>query len=175
LDQLFLTTLAAGELQLLPDFKELIWTVINIFILLAVLYKLLYRPLLGAISAREQEIKDALTKAAEDRTEAERLRREFEGQIASAQRDAQEILSKATKAATNAKEQIESEARTKAAEMIETASKSIEREKNKALAELREEVATLAIAVAGKVIEKNLDNAEQKRLAERVVAEVGKS
>ncbi|HWI60413.1 MAG TPA: F0F1 ATP synthase subunit B [Symbiobacteriaceae bacterium] len=160
--------------NLFPDPGTFIWTIINFVILLWALHRFLYKPLLGAIAAREQEIESALRKSREDREEAERLRRDFESQIANAQREAHDIITKATKAAVTAKEQIEAETRAKTAEMLENASKSIEREKAKAIAELREEVASLAVAVAGKVIEKNLDNAEQKRLAERFVAEVGK-
>lgn len=175
MEPIYLMSMAAGEITLFPDAPTIIWTTINFAILLFALYKFLYKPLLGAISAREDEIEGSLKKAAEDRAEADRLRKEFESQIGNAQREAQEILSKATKAATVAKEQIESEARAKAAELIENATKTIEREKAKAIAELRDEVATLALSIAGKVIEKNLDNDEQKRLAERFVAEVGKN
>jgi len=165
---------AAPPPDLFPDAGTLIWTIINFAILLWALHKFLYKPLLGAIATREQEIEGAIKQAREDREEAERLRQQFESQIANAQREAHEIVNKATKAALTAKEQIENETRVKTAEMLENAQKTIEREKTKAIAELREEVASLAIAVAGKVIEKNLDNAEQKRLAERFVAEVGK-
>lgn len=176
MDPNLLFSLAAeGEkVSLFPQANEIIWTVINFVVVLWALNKFLYKPLLGAISAREKEINDSLTKAKEDRDEAERLRRDFESQINNAQREAHEIIVKATKAATATKEQIESEARAKASDMLENATKTIEREKAKAIAELREEVAALAIAVAGKVIEKNLDETEQKRLAERFVAEVGK-
>jgi F-type H+-transporting ATPase subunit b len=172
----FLFTLAAegGGINIFPTLNEFLWTLLNFAVLLWGLYKLLYKPLLGAISARENEIESALKKAAEDRAEAERLRKEFESQISNAQREAQEIINKAVKNATATKEQIEADARAKASEMLENATKTIEREKNKALAELRQEVANLAIAVAGKVIEKNLDTAEQKRLADSFVAEVGK-
>jgi len=186
LDPNLLMMLAAGEAEhaaaaaehatpnLFPDPGTLIWTIINFAILLWALHRFLYKPLLGAIAAREQEIEGALRKAREDRDEANRLRRDFEGQIANAQREAHEIINKATKAATTAKEQIEAETRTKTAEMLENAQRTIEREKLKALAELREEVASLAVAVAGKVIEKNLNTDEQKRLADKFVAEVGK-
>ena len=135
---------------------------------------LLYKPLIGAIQAREDEINANLRKAAEDRAEAERLRREFEAQIANAQREAQEIINKAVKNATAVKEQIEAEARARAAEMLEQATQTIEREKAKAVAELRREVADLAVAVAGKVIEKSLDDAEHRRLADSFVSEVTK-
>lgn len=175
MESIYLMSMAAGEISLFPDLPTILWTTLNFAILLFALYKFLYKPLLGAISAREEEIEGSLKKAAEDRTEADRLRKEFESQISSAQREAQEILSKATKAATTAKEQIETQARAKASEILENATKTIEREKAKAIAELRDEVATLALSIASRVIEKNLDNDEQKRLAERFVAEVGKN
>jgi F-type H+-transporting ATPase subunit b len=162
-----------GAVELFPKPAELIWTVINFAILFVALYKLLYKPLLGAISKRETEINDMISAAKADQAEADRLRKDFELKINEAQREAQSILNQATKAATNAKEQIETEARTKAAEMIENATKIIEREKVKALAELRSEVANLAVQVAGKVIEKNLNNEEQKRLADSFVDKVG--
>lgn len=166
-----LFNLAAGSL--FPEPHEIFWTLVNFTVLLAVLYKFLYKPLLGAISEREEQIESALKKAATDRTEAERLRKDFELKIAEAHREAQEIVAKANKTATTVKEEIEGDARARASEILENATKTIEREKMKALAELRAEVANLAIAVAGKVIEKNLDTTEQRRLADSFVAEVG--
>lgn len=162
-----------GAIELFPNTAELLWTIFNFVVLFGALYKLLYKPLIGAINKRDTEIHDMIASAKADQAEADRLRKEFEAKIQEAQREAQSILNQATKAATNAKEQIESEARTKASEMIENATKTIEREKSKALAELRSEVANLAVAVAGKVIEKNLNNEEQKRLADSFVAKVG--
>lgn len=177
MDQILLFVLAASEgggFNPFPAMNELLWTTFNFAVLLWGLHKFLYKPLLGAISARETEIENSLKKAAEDRAEADRLRKEFESQIGNAQREAQEIINKAVKNANATREQIESDARAKASELLENATKTIEREKSKALAELRQEVANLAVAVAGKVIEKNLDNAEQKRLADSFVSEVGK-
>lgn len=168
-------TLAAEEISLFPDLPTIIWTVINFVILLYVLWRFLYKPLLSAIATREQQIEDSLRKAAHDRAEAERLRAEFELKLNEAQREAQEIISKAVRSATTTREQIEAEARARAGELLENATKTIDREKQKALAELRAEVANLAVAVAGKVIEKNLDNVEQRRIAESIVAEVGKN
>ncbi|MGE5675704.1 MAG: F0F1 ATP synthase subunit B [Mycobacterium leprae] len=174
----FLFTLAEGgaePITLFPDAPTMIWTTINFVIIAVGLYYLLFKPLLGAISKREADIQADIQKAQEDRAEAERLRKDFESQIANAQAAAQDVIRKATQAATATKEQIESDARARATEMLENATKTIEREKQKAVAELREEVANLAVAVAGKVIERNLDNAEQQRLAESFVAEVGKN
>lgn len=172
--ELFTSVLAAGQVNIFPAMNELFWTVINFAVLLWGLHRFLYKPLIGAIQAREDEINGALKKAAEDRAEADRLRKEFEAQIGNAQREAQDIVNKAVTNASAAKEQIEADARARASELLENATKTIEREKTRALAELRQEVANLAVAVAGKVIEKNLDSDEQRRLADSFVAEVGK-
>lgn len=169
-----LITLAASEgLNLFPVPSHVLWALVNFAILAYFLGKFLFKPLLGMVNARENEIETNLKQAADDKAEAARLREEFAAQIASAQREAQEIVSQATKAASAAKDQIEAEARAKAAEMLEAATKTIEREKAKALAELREEVASLALAVAGKVIDKSLTEADHKRLADGFVQEVG--
>lgn len=165
---------AAGP-NVFPQLNHLIWSVVNFAILLWILNKFLYKPLLGMINAREQEVKENLTKAAEDRAEAERLRKEFTEQVAKAQQQAQSIISEATRNAQQEAERILTSAREKAAQDLERAQETIRVEKERALAELRQEVADLAVAVAGKVIERSLTDADHTRLAEKFVEEVGKN
>lgn len=175
MDPVFMLNIAEaeGQINLFPQANELIWTMINFVLLAALLYKFLYQPLINALNARDEEIEGSLRKAKEDREEAARLRSELEERLANAQREANEIVNKATQSANMAKEQIEAEARARAEEMLQKATRTIELEKAQALAELRAEVADLAVMVAGKVIEKNLDNDDQRRLAERFLAEAG--
>lgn len=174
MNSLFLFTLAEAEsFQFFPDASELIWGVINFLLVVGTLYLLLYKPLLNAVNARDESIENSLRKAAEDREEAEKLRRQLEERLANAQREANEIINKATQAANATRAQIEAEAKARADEMLANAARTIEIEKAKALAELRAEVADLAVMVAGKVIEKDLNNDEQRRLAERFLAEAG--
>lgn len=166
---------AGGGPDLWPKVNHLIWTVINFGILLWALNKFLYKPLIGTIANREKEIKANLDKAAEDRAEAERLRKEFAEQVADAQRKAQAIVAEATRNAQAEAERIITDAREKAAADLERAANTIRVEKERALAELREEVATLAVAVAGKVIERSLTDQDHARLAQKFVEEVGKN
>lgn len=173
MDPVFLLNLAEGEISLFPTLNETIWTIINFSLLAGLLYYFLYKPLINALNKRDEEIEGSLRRAKEDREAAARMRAELEERLANAQREANEIINKATAAANATKEQIEAEARARAEEMLEKASRTIALEKAKALAELRAEVADLAVMIAGKVIEKNLDNDEQKRLAERFLAEAG--
>lgn len=164
-----------GGPDLWPQINHLLWTVINFAILLWALNKFLYKPLLGTVANREAEIRANLDKAAEDRAEADRLRKEFAEQVADAQRKAQGIVSEATKNAQTEAERIIADAREKAAADMERAANTIRVEKERALAELREEVANLAVSVAGKVIERSLTDQDHTRLAKKFVEEVGKN
>lgn len=168
---------AAGEAagpSLWPQLKHVAWTFVNFLILLWLLNRFLYKPLIGMIDAREKEIEESLRKAAEDRAEAERLRREFTEQVARAQQEAQAIIAEATRSAQQEADRILTEAREKAAQDLERAQETIRVEKERALAELRQEVANLAVAVAGKVIERSLTDEDHARLAAKFVEEVGK-
>jgi len=173
LDPVFLLNLAEEKISLFPTFNETLWTIINFSLLAGLLYYFLYKPLINALNKRDEEIEGSLRRAKEDREEAARLRAELEERLANAQREANEIINKATQAANATKEQIEAEARARAEEMLEKASRTIALEKAQAIAELRAEVADLAVMIAGKVIEKNLDDEDQKRLAESFLAEAG--
>nr|PZN42824.1 MAG: ATP synthase F0 subunit B [Bacillota bacterium] len=154
--------------------KHVAWTFVNFLVLLWILNRFLYKPLLGMIEAREKEIEESLRKAAEDRAEAERLRREFTEQVARAQQEAQAIIAEATRSAQQEADRILTEAREKAAQDLERAQETIRLEKERALAELRQEVASLAVAVAGKIIERSLTDEDHTRLAAKFVEEVGK-
>lgn len=173
-----LFTLAAeaahgGQLNPFPQLNHLIWTIIDFAVLLWLLNKYLYKPLLKVIDDREHEIENNLKKAATDREEAERLRRELTEQLQGAQKQAQSIIAEATRGAQAEAERILNEAREKAAAELARAQETIQVEKERAVAELRSEVATLAVAVAERVIERSLTDADHVRLAQKFVEEVG--
>lgn len=165
----------AGGLNPFPQLNHLVWTVVNFLVLLWLLNKYLFKPLLKVVSDREQEIENNLQRAAADRAEAERLRREFAEQVQGAQRQAQSIVAEATRGAQAEADRILNEAREKAAAELARAQEAIQVEKERALAELRAEVASLAVAVAGRVIERSLTDEDHTRLAQKFVEEVGKN
>lgn len=164
---------AAEGPDVFPNLVTVGWTFINFVVLLWALNRWLFRPLMKAIRERESEIQGNLDQAAKDRADAERLRQEFAQQVADAQRHAQETISEAGKRAQVEYERIVGEARQKATEELERAQKQIAVERERALSEIREVAADLAVRVAGKVIEKSLDDADHARLAKRFVEEVG--
>ncbi|GAW93833.1 F0F1 ATP synthase subunit B [Calderihabitans maritimus] len=157
----------------LINVSELIWAIINFLILLAVLYKFLYGPLLKTLDNRRKEIEGNLERAEELKKQGEELLAQYNEKLESAKQEAQEIINRATKTGESMKEEMIANAKEEAAKILEKARQEIEAEKTKALAEIRDEMATLAVLAAGKVIGKTLDPKDHERLVKQFVAEVG--
>lgn len=155
------------------DYHDLIWAIINFAVLLAILYKFLYGPLLGMMEKRQNEIKNNISQAEDIRKEAENLRAQFTAELDKARRDAQEMITNATRIGEETKNQIISEAKDNAAKIAQKAQEEILREKEQALADLRNEVASLAILAAGKVLGKTMTVEEHRQLVDKYIQEVG--
>ena len=155
------------------DMNELIWAIINFLVLLAILYKFLYKPILNVLDSRKKEIADNLSRAEASKKEAEELLENYRKQIENASREAAEIIANANKAAEEAKNEIIIQAREEAAALTEKARQTIEREKEKALAEVRDEIATLAVLAAGKVLEKSISVEDHDKMVRDFISQVG--
>lgn len=142
----------------------LIAQIINFVILLAVLKKLAWKPLLQAIEDRKNKIESDLSRAEKEKTVAEQLRAEYQQQLSEARNQAQAIIEKATKLAEQTKEQILDEARAENARLLKAAQEQIAVERDRALAEMRSEVVNLSIAAASKIIGQNLDATANAKL-----------
>ncbi len=158
-----------------PEVKHVLWTIINFGILLWLLNRFLFKPVLNMMTTREKEIEGNIAKAESDMKEAERLRQEFAEQLASAQQKAREIISQAQQAAAKQSEQMLEETRVKQQDMLHRAEESIRRERDAAISQLREEVASLAVGAAGKVIGRSLNADDHRRLVDEFVTEAGKN
>lgn len=142
----------------------LIAQIINFAILLAILTKLAWKPLIQAIEDRKNKIESDLAGAEKEKTAAEQLRAEYQQQLAEARNQAQAIIEKATKLAEQTKEQILDEARAENARLLKAAQDQIAIERDRALAEMRSEVVNLSIAAASKIIGQNLDATANAKL-----------
>jgi len=127
------------------------------------------------MTTREKEIESNIAKAEADMKDAERLRQEFSEQLAGAQQKAKEIISQAQQAAAKQSEQMMEETRQKQQDMLQRAEESIRRERDAAISQLREEVASLAVGAAGKIIGRSLNTDDHRRLVDEFVAEAGKN
>ncbi|MDI7249571.1 MAG: F0F1 ATP synthase subunit B [Bacillota bacterium] len=154
---------------------ELVWAVINFGILFFLLRKFLFGPVMGMMEKRRQEIAANLKQAEEARQETARLQAEYRAQLAAAQREAQEIMDRAVRAAEETRSRLVSEAQAEAARLRDRAVEAIAQEKEKALAELREEVTSLAIAAASRIIRRTMTEEDERRLVEEFAREMGET
>lgn len=154
-----------------------IWTflpqVVNLLITIGILYILAYKPVTRMLLEREQKIEGAINEASQKREEAQALLAKYEEQIQGARSEAQSIIANATKVGEEMKEEIIRNAQEEAAKMLERAKAEIQLEKARALKEIKDEMATLVVLAAGRVIDKELSAQDHERLIHDFIAEAG--
>jgi F-type H+-transporting ATPase subunit b len=144
----------------------MIWTWVIFLLLLFVLRKWAWGPILGTLEAREQRIQQALEGAAREREEAGQLLEQQRQLLEGSRERAQQILADSRKAAERLRSELLDEARAQKDQIVARAKDEIERERDQALEVLRRETVDLSIAAAGRVLQKNLDAEENRRLVE---------
>ena len=142
----------------------LIAQIINFLILVVILSKVAYKPLMKVLADRQAKIADNLNSAEQERSEATRLKLEYQQQLAEARGQAQAIVEKAMRIAEQTKEEILTEARTENARLLKAVQEEIARERDQALVQLRNEVVSLSMTAAAKIVGQNMDNANNAKL-----------
>ena len=133
-----------------------VWTILTFLLLFFLLAKFAWKPLLKALSEREEKIRSSLEKADEAQQKLERLSAEGGKIIDKARAEAQSIVSNGKVVAEKVRDEIEAKAKEKAKTIVAQAGKQITAEKEQAISDIRGEVASLSIQIAGKLIRKNL-------------------
>lgn len=149
------------------------WTLVVFAILVFLLGKYAWGPILGAVEAREKGIQSALDEAASRNQEAARMLAEHKEQLADARRQASELIAEGKAAGENVRKDIEEKARAEAQHIVERARQDIERERDAALETLRRESVDLALAAASRLMQENLDQAKDRALVERYLSSLG--
>lgn len=160
-------------MNLLPDPAQVVYSLVAFFVLLAVLARFGYPPIVKMLEERQAKIRESIEKAEETRIEAERLLDEYKKQIGDARAEAHAITDQGKKVAETMKADIVAKAQEEASALIDKAKEEIDGQKRKALDELQERVADLTVSVAGRVVGKALTEADHKRLIEEYLAEIG--
>ena len=153
----------------------LFWSVITFLLLLVVLKKVAWGPILSALESREEEIKNALSAAEKAKEEAEKVSNDYEQSMKDAQIKAQKIISDSKAAAEKVKVDIERAAEEKTELMLVNAKEQIDTEKENAIKDIRDIAIDLSIDIASKVIERNIDSEENRRLVEEAMNNIGES
>lgn len=158
--------------QLGVDWGKLLVQAINFLILLFILQRFAYKPLLRIMDERSTRIRNDLDDARRLRQEAEQDRETYRTQLGRARDEARSILEEANNVAARIREQALIDAEGQNAALLQRARDEIAREKETAIAELRREVADLAIMAASHVVGRSLDDADRRRLVDEALTEV---
>lgn len=141
-----------------------IWTIITFLMLLGLLAKFAWNPLLKMLTERESLIRESLENAEKARTDLEKINQESEKIISQARSEAQTILAQGKAAANKLKEETLDQARVSSKMILEDAKKDIKMERDKAIFEIKSEVTDLSISIAEKLIRKNLSAEDNQKL-----------
>ena len=150
----------------------LVAQLLNFFVLLFILKKFAYKPLLSMMEARRNKIVSDLENAEKSRLAAEQLRTDYEKQLAQIKVEAQAILDRANRVAHETREEILAQARAEQERLLTAARDQIAREQQKALADVRNEVANLSILVATQIVGASMDSSKDKAIIENVLSKL---
>jgi F-type H+-transporting ATPase subunit b len=160
----------SGGNILTPNGGLMVWTLVIFAILFFVLSKYAFKPITAAVAAREKALEDALVQAKEDRAQAAAHLAEQRQLLERAHGDAQRLIAEARTTGDTVRQQLLAQTHAQQADLLERARKEIDDERMRAIADLRREAVDLAILGAGKVIEKNLDDATNRKLVDEFLA-----
>ena len=160
------------DFQLLHD---AIITAVAVFVLFLFMSYMLFKPTRELLRKRQERIMADLDTAKQDKDEALALKSEYEAKMADAQKDADEVLSVARQKALKNEEQIISQAKEEATNIIRQAKNEAQLEKQKAADEVKTQIIDVASIMAGKVVAASIDTNIQESLVEETLKEVGES
>ena len=149
--------------------KEFIFYLINFLILMGVLTRFLYKPFLNMLATRKQSIKDALDNAELINRRADEKMEQYSKRISKVEEESRKIIRTAKIQADAQARDIIEDARKEAGDIIAKAEKTIEKEKEKAMEEMKQEIAVLAVMAAEKIVEREIQRAGQEAIVEEVI------
>lgn len=147
----------------------LIAQILNFLVLVLVLAKFAYKPLVNIMEERKNKIASDLEAADAAKAEAEAVKAEYAAKLADARQEAQAIIENARKTAQAAHDKIMAETKAEQDQVVAAAKESIALEKQKALADVRAQVINLSMVAASKIVEQKLGSEEDKKMAGEIV------
>lgn len=152
-----------------PDPGLFIWTILTFLVLLALLSKFAWKPLLAALQARSERIAQSLDEARRAHEEMARVKRESAEIIRQAHVEASTIVSSSRSDAERVREETKQKARAEAAAIIAAAQRQIDAEAVRARDDVRRETADLAVAIASKLIRRNISVDDNRVMIDEMI------
>ena len=155
------------------NFWTALFILLNTLIIFFVAKKFLFGPVMKIITDRQQEIDDMYAQAGSARETAVKLQEEYEDKLSQAAVTSERLVKEATVRAQGREEEIIRQANERAEAIRAKASADIAQEKKKALNDAKDEISVIALAIAGKVVGRELDAQDQSRLVDSFIEELG--
>jgi F-type H+-transporting ATPase subunit b len=153
--------------------KEFIFYMINFLILVGVLTKFLYKPFLGMLEERKKRIQDAFDSAEMMNRRADEKMANYTARIAKVEEEGREIIKEAKQRAEAQAADIISEANEKASQIVAAAQRQIELDKQKAMDDMKQHVAALAMMAAEKIVERDIAQIGQEQIVDEIIEQAG--
>ena len=149
-----------------------IWTIVTFLVLLTLLGKFAWKPLLEALETRQNAIRKSLDDAQQAKVELERLNAESARIIQQARVEAESIISQSRVDGERVREEIRAKARTEADHIVKNAERQIQLETSRAIDQIRREAVDLSVMIASKIIKRNLSKEDNERLIDDALTQV---
>ncbi len=155
-----------------PDPGLFIWTIVTFLVLLALLAKFAWRPLLQALESRQERIRKSLEDAERARQELERLQQESGKIMQQARIEAESIVTQTRADAERLREELKQKAKDEADNILRNAQQQIQLQTRQAIQQIRHEVADIAVLLASKLIERNIAKEDNARLIDDTLKQI---
>ena len=154
------------------DVGSLLFTLLNTLILFLVIKHFLFGRVHAVLEARQQEVAKTYQEAEDASKHASQLEQEYTGLMQNAKTESEQLIRNATRTAQTRSEEILAQARKDSGDMLEHAAEQIEQDKKRARNQLRGEISDLAVEVARKVVERDLNSGDHDRLISDLIDSV---
>jgi F-type H+-transporting ATPase subunit b len=155
-----------------PDPGLYIWTILTFLVLVTLLGRFAWRPLLDALDRRQESIRKSLDEAREARQELDKVRTESAQILVEARAESDAIISRTRADAVRVGDEMKQKARADAESILRNAERQIELETSRALQKIRHEAIDLSVAIASKIIRRNLSKEDNERLIAETFKEI---
>ncbi len=158
-----------------PDPGLFIWTIATFLVLLFLLQRFAWKPLLQALENRQEMIRKSLDDAEQAKTDLQKVQEESNQIVAKARIDADAIIAASRVDATKLQEELRAKARAEADGIISNAERQIQQQTDRSLVQIREEAVDLSLGIASKLIQRNLAKEDNNALIEDALKQIQSS
>ncbi|MEK7479636.1 MAG: F0F1 ATP synthase subunit B [Patescibacteria group bacterium] len=165
--------------QLLQSFgidgRILLWQVINFGVLFGILWYLLYKPIKKVMREREDKVRESLERADKLEAKSKELEEEFRGKMATQRKEIEEMHKRALAEQKRLRDELKEKAEEEATRILAEAKEAAKKERTEIMKETEEDIKRLAVLLAEKILEKELDSKKEEEMLKKAMQEFKKS